>query len=229
MIEDEFNKIVVTNDIQVRNGEFGKTQSAEFLSHGGNEVPKEEFNNKTKFENHSGRPNFKVNNKVEKVVETAEATTTTVATAGTASSIAAVTTSAVTVGAVVAVTAISVVTGISVALHDYDYHFNTLLISANEVTYDLVIIDKKKQDEENYEEIDYESYEEEQESSTFKLRLYNSNYDYTHELWLGSNYGTFEGLTLGETYNIVLSESRYGGETIFEKTFTTYKSSKISK
>ena len=228
MIEDEFNKIVVTNDIQVRNGEFGKTQSAEFLSHGGNEVPKEEFNNKTKFENHSGRPNFKVNNKVEKVVETAEVTTTTVATAGTASSIAAVTTSAVTVGAVVAVTAISVVTGISVALHDYDYHFNTLLISANEVTYDLVIIDKKKQDEENYEEIDYESYEEEQESSTFKLRLYNSNYDYTHELWLGSNYGTFEGLTLGETYNIVLSESRYGGETIFEKTFTTYKSSKMN-
>ena len=92
----------------------------------------------------------------------------------------------------------------------------------------MLIIDNKVKEESNYEEIDYQSYEEEQESQTFSLHLYNSNYDYTHTLWLGSNYGTFEGLTLGETYNIVLTESRYGGETLFEKTFTTYKASKFT-
>ena len=222
MIKDEFNNIEVTNDKQVGLKEFGKTQKSESTSFHGNKIPEEEFNKKIKFDTHPNHTNVEIKGKTQEVVKV-----TKVASASTASSIGAATASVATVGAVVAVTAISVVTGISVALHDYEYKFNSLLISANEVTYDLSIIDNKEK-EENYEEIDYQSYEEEHESLTFSLRLYNANYDYTHTLWLGSNYGTFEGLTLGETYNIVLSESRYGGEKIFEKTLTTYKASKMN-
>ena len=129
-----------------------------------------------------------------------------------------------------AVTAVSVVTGISVALHDYDFKFNSLQISSNELIYDLIIVDNKKSEEEsNYEEIDYQHYEEdESESGDFLLRVYNADYDYTNPLWLGSNYGSFIGLNLGETYNIVLSENRYGGETLFKEMFTTAELSKFS-
>ena len=216
MVKDEFNKIEVTNEKQVTIKEFGKTQKAEFSSHRDNEIPDEEYNKKIKFDTHPNHTNIEIKNKTQEVTKVAKVTSV-----NAANSIGAETASVATVGAVVAVTAISVVTGISVALHDYDFKFNSFQISSNEVIYDLFIIDNKQSKEEsNYEEIDYHHFEEE-EKGDFSLRVYNANYDYTNNLWLGSNYGSFVGLTLGETYNIVLSENRYGGETLFEESFTT--------
>ena len=218
MIKDEFNKIEVTNEKQVTIKEFGKTQKAEFSSYRDNNIPDEEFNKKIKFDTHPNNTNIEIKDKTQEAAKVAKVTSV-----NTANSIGAATASVATVGAVVAVTAISVVTGISVALHDYEFKFNSFQISSNEVIYDLFIIDNKQSKEESsYEEIDYHHFEEEeQESGDFSLRVYNANYDYTNNLWLGSNYGSFIGLTLGETYNIVLSENRYGGETLFEETFTT--------
>ena len=218
MIKDEFNKIEVTNEKQVTIKEFGKTQKVEFSSHRDNEIPDEEYNKKIKFDTHPNHTNIEIKDKTQEVTKLAKVTSV-----NAANSIGAATASVATVGAVVAVTAISVVTGISVALHDYDFKINSFQISSNEVIYDLFIIDNKQSKEEsNYEEIDYHHFEEEeQESGDFSLRVYNANYDYTNNLWLGSNYGSFVGLTLGETYNIVLSENRYGGETLFEESFTT--------
>ena len=218
MIKDEFNKIEVTNDKQVTAQEFGKTQKSESFSYRGNTIPEEEFNKKIKFDTHPNHTNIEINNKTQEVTKVAKVTGI-----NAANSIGAATASVATVGAVVAVTAISVVTGISVALHDYDFKFNSFQISSNEVIYDLLIIDNKKSEKDsNYEELDYQRFkEDEHESGDFSLRVYNANYDYTNNLWLGSNYGSFVGLTLGETYNIVLSENRYGGETLFEESFTT--------
>lgn len=224
MIKDEFNNIEVTNDKQMNVKEFGKTQKSESSSFRGNKIPEEEYNKKIKFDTHPNHTNIEIKDKTEQITKATQITST-----STASSIGAATASVATVGAVVAVTAISVVTGISVALHDYEYKFNSFQISSNEVIYDLLIIDNKKNEEESdYEEIDFQHYEEESESGDFLLRVYNADYDYTNPLWLGSNYGSFVGLNLGETYNIVLSENRYGGETLFKETFTTAELSKFS-
>lgn len=225
MINDEFNKIEITNDKSSFKKEFGKTQKVEFSSYRDNKVPSEEFNKKIKFNTHPNHTNIEIKDKAQDITKAVKVTSV-----NAANSIGAATASVATVGAVVAVTAISVVTGISVALHDYDFKFNSFTISSNEVIYDLFIIDNKQSEEErNYEEIDYQRFEEEErESGDFSLRVYNANYDYTNTLWLGSNYGSFVGLTLGETYNIVLSENRYGGETLFEESFTTYQLSRFN-
>ena len=228
MIRDEFNSVKVTNEKQVGRSEFGKTQQTEYTFHKDNKLPDVELNDKVQAQSTStSQSSLDTTNLLKQSTGSAASTssTTTVVTtsSATASSIAAASTSVVTVASVVAVTAISVVTGISVALHDYQFKFNSFLVSAHEVTYDLSIFDTKEQDYETGEYQEYNSSEEES-NPTFNLRVYNKDYDNTHELWLGSNYGTFEGLNLGEKYTIVLTESRYGGETLFEEEFSTVTS-----
>ena len=228
MIRDEFNSVKVTNEKQAGRSEFGKTQQTEYTFHKDNKLPDVELNDKVQAQSTStSQSSLDTTNLLKQSTGSATSTssTTTVVTtsSATASSIAAASTSVVAVASVVTVTAISVVTGISVALHDYQFKFNSFLVSAHEVTYDLSIFDTKEQDYETGEYQEYNSSEEES-NPTFNLRVYNKDYDNTHELWLGSNYGTFEGLNLGEKYTIVLTESRYGGETLFEEEFSTVTS-----
>ncbi|MBQ6731311.1 MAG: hypothetical protein IJR08_05330, partial [Bacilli bacterium] len=60
----------------------------------------------------------------------------------------------------------------------------------------------------------------------FVLKVSNDNYVSEHYLGYGlSNYGSFSGLTLGDKYNITLSENRYGGQILYNETFVTYKNS----
>ena len=230
MIRDEFNTVTVTNEKQVGKVEFGKTQKAEFSSHTDNKLPEIEHNDKVQAKSTStSQSSLDTTNLIQQSTGTASSTAaetasgavaSTSSAAASASSIAAVSTSAVVAASVVAVTAISVATGISVALHNYEYKFNSFIVTSNEVMYDLSIFDMNNEDYEIDEYRDYES-EEESEQLSFNLRVYNQSYDYSNELWLGSNYGTFEGLTQGQKYNIVLTENRFGGETLFEEQFTT--------
>ena len=233
MIRDEFNQIEVTNNKQLLHTEFGKTQKVEFSSQKENVIPEGDLNEK-----YVGKTIKKVTevnvdyiNKVPShgsgtVVTTASSTATTAATVTAGTAVAAST---------VAVVAIATVTGISVTIHDYQYEFKSLLISSNELRYELYVYDALKQDEE------YLSYEDgiqprnqadlgddELSKAPYALRVYNQNYDATQYIWERSSCaGTFDHLTLGDSYSIVLSENRYGGEEIYKDTFVTYVNSSV--
>ena len=221
LVEDEFNNNTTTNNRYVLKDEFTQNQNLEFSTHRDNSIPKDEFSTKNKHANHT-KNNENLNRKLtEKALEVSSEATVVTGSA-TASGIAAASTSAIAVAATVTVVAIGTVTGISVALHDYQFNFNYLSVSANELSYQLVIKDNNQKDDEylSYEDTEKKNVENEDDNQ-FTLRVYNANYDYSHNLWLGYNENTFTGLVLGQTYNIVLSESRYGGETLYEESFTT--------
>ena len=225
-VEDEFNNNSTSNDSSFYKDEFTQNKSVEFSSHRENSLPKDEFTSKDKKSNHTIN-NENLNNLTEKALESS-AEATTVSGAAAASHAAATTSSVVVAASTVAVVAIGTVTGISVALHDYDYKFNLFSVSANELTYELFITDNKQSEEEMLSYEDFEHEREREENYPFTLRVYNATYDYSHSLWLGYNYNTFSGLTLGQTYNIVLSENRYGGEVLFEETFKTVATAKFN-
>ena len=245
MIQDEFNKVVVTNDKQLRGVEFGKTQAFEFTAKKENALPEGDLNEK-----YVGKTIKKVTEvNVEYVKKIPSHTTTTVvqSSATTATGAAAAAASTVVAASTVAVVAVSVVTGISVALHDYQCELSSLLITSNEISYRMTIIDNKKEDD-----IDYQSYEEPRQRNRlddvagdpyveeydyegiynknrpFVLKVSNNYYEAEHYLDYGmSEEASFSGLTLGDTYSIVLSENRYGGEVLYSESFTTYKNSAV--
>ena len=229
MIKDEYNQIEVTNDKQLLHSEFGKTQKVEFSSQNENKLPEGDLNEK--YVGKTIRKETEVNvdyiNKVPShgsqtvVTSTSTATTAAAATAGTA-----------VAASTVAVVAIATVTGISVAIHDYQFEFKSLIISSNELRYELYVYDASK-DEEDYlsyedQEPRYEEESDELSKAPFKLHVYNQNYDATQYLWeRTTNMGVFDHLVLGDTYNIVLSENRYGGEEIYKDSFVTFTNSSI--
>ena len=231
MIQDEFNKVEITNDKQLLKVEFGKTQSSETTSKKENTVPEGDLNEK-----YVGKTIKKVADinvdYVNKVPT--HASQTVVTGSATASTAAAATASTVVAASTVAVVAIATATGISVALHDYKYEFQSLIISSNQLTYQLVVYDAMVSEEEYYmsfedQEPSYEEEYDEYSSAPFKLRVYNQKYEATQYIWgYSPNYGSFDHLTLGDTYNIVLSENRYGGEEIYKDTFTTFINSAIT-
>ena len=62
----------------------------------------------------------------------------------------------------------------------------------------------------------------------FVLRVSNGSYESEHYLGYGSSgKNTFYGLTLGDTYSIVLSENRSGGEILYNESFTTVENSYV--
>ena len=229
MIRDEFNQIEVKNDKQLLHTEFGKTQKVEFSSQNENKLPEGDLNEK-----YVGKTIKKVTevnvDYVNKVPNHGAGTVVT--TSSTATTAATVTAGTAVAASTVAVVAIATVTGISVAIHDYQYEFKSLIISSNELRYELYVYDAIQKDDKylSYEDQDSHSNEEfdETKSAPYKLHVYNQNYDATQYLWERStNMGVFDHLTLGDSYNIVLSENRYGGEEIFKDSFVTYVNSSI--
>lgn len=228
MIRDEFNQIEVTNDKQLLHTEFGKTQKVEFSSQQENKTPEGDLNEK--YVGKTIRKETEVNvDYINKVPS--HGTQTVVTSTSTASTAAAATAGTAVAASTVAVVAIATVTGISVAMHDYKYEFKSLIISSNELRYELYVYDAMLKDDEYLHFDDQQSIEEEYDemsSAPFKLRVYNKNYDASQYLWdRSTNMGVFENLTLGDTYNIVLTENRYGGEEIYKDTFVTYVNSTI--
>ena len=187
MRNDEFNKIEITNDKQIRGLEFGKTQDSETTSQKENKLPEGELNEK--YVGKTIRKQTEVNVQyVNKATAPAHGSATVTSTA-TASNVAATATTVVTAASVVAVTAVAVGTGISVALHDYDYEFNSFIVTSDSLTYELYVVDHKNErpDGEPYEEYDRPNEEditEEDVQEPFTLRVYNDNYDYSIPTWL---------------------------------------------
>ena len=233
MRNDEFNKIEITNEKQVRGVEFGKTQKFEFTHQKDNKLPEGELNEKYvgKTIKKTTEVNVEYMNKASAPVH---GTTTVVTSSASASSAATAVTTVATAASVVAVAAVAVGTGISVALHDYDYQFKSFIVSSNSLEYELYIVDYKNErpDGEEYEhyEDDYvaEDSTNEESDNQFTLRVYNTSYDYSVPANLDTNIGSFTNLKPNEKYHIVLSENRFGGETIFDEVFTT-KNEEISE
>ena len=227
--KDEFNTVNVSNEKVATQVEFGKVQKAEFSSQKENKIPDGDLNEK-----YIGKTIKKVTevnvDYVNKVpshgAETVVRTTSTATTAAT------VTASTAVAASTVAVVAIATVTGISVSLHDYKYEFKSLIISSNELRYELYVYDANLKDDEylsfDDQQEEYQDGYDEMSKAPFALRVYNQNYDSTQYIWdRSSQMGIFNNLTLGDSYNIVLSENRYGGEEIFKDTFATYVNSSI--
>lgn len=234
MFQDEFNKVEITNEKQLKRVEFGKTQAAEFTSKKENAIPEGDLNEK-----YVGKTIKKVTeinvDYVNKVPTHASQTVVTNSTTATSAGAAAASTAVA--ASTVAVVAIATVTGISAALHDYQVDFQTFLISSNELKYELTVIDKNQSDEYlSYEEsgMPYnepisEDIEEDDplKSAPFLLRVFDDEYDEYQPVWYYQNSGIFDRLQLGHTYNITLTENRYGGETLFQDAFTTFTNTKF--
>ena len=232
MRNDEFNRIEITNDKQIRGLEFGKTQDSETISQKENKLPEGELNEK--YVGKTIRKQTEVNVQYANKATAPVHGSATVTTTATASNVAATATTIVTAASVVAVTAVAVGTGISVALHDYDYEFNSFVVTSDSLTYELYVVDHKNErpDGEPYEEYDRPTEEDitgEDVEEPFTLRVYNDNYDYSIPTWLYSNYGEFNNLKANESYHIVLSENRFGGETIFDQVFKTKETDPVSE
>lgn len=226
MRNDEFNKIEVTNEKQTIGFEFGKTQKLEATSQKENKAPEGELNEK--YIGKTIRKQTEANIQYENKAMAPTHGSTTVTSATTASNVAATTATVVTAASVVAVTAVAVGTGISVALHNYDYRFNSFKVTSDALYYELLVVDlndEKRADGESYEEYDRPNEEdrEDEKNAPFTLRVYNDYYDYSVPTYYDFNWGEFTSLKPEQQYHIVLSENRFGGETIFDEQFTTLK------
>jgi hypothetical protein len=226
MRNDEFNKIEITNEKQTSGFEFGKTQKLEVTFQKDNKLPDGELNEK--YIGKTIRKHTEANIQYENKAMAPTHGSTTVTSATTASNVAATTATVVTAASVVAVTAVAVGTGISVALHNYDYRFNSFKVTSDALYYELLVVDlndEKRADGESYEEYDRPNEEDREDESKapFTLRVYNEYYDYSVPTYYDSNWGEFTSLKPEQQYHIVLSENRFGGETIFDEQFTTLK------
>lgn len=226
MRNDEFNKIEITNEKQTKGFEFGKTQKLEATFQKDNKLPEGELNEK--YIGKTIRKKTEVNVQYENKAVAPVHGSATVTSATTASNVAATTATVVTAASVVAVTAVAVGTGISVALHNYDYRFNSFKVTSDALYYELFVVDlndEKRADGESYEEYDRPNEEDREDESNapFTLRVYNEYYDYSVPTYYDFNWGEFTSLKPEQQYHIVLSENRFGGETIFDEQFTTLK------
>lgn len=240
MRNDEFNKIEITNEKQTIGFEFGKTQKLEATFQKDNKLPEGELNEK--YIGKTIRKKTEVNVQYENKAVAPVHGSTTVTSATTASNVAATTATVVTAASVVAVTAVAVGTGISIVLHSYDYQFNSFEIGLDYLVCDLLIMDNNRPDGEPYERYFYKEEKEQQpeapvetpkveedkasekeEEKPFVLRVYNDTYECKFDAKLGVCEWYFEDLKPDQKYHISLSEKRFGGETIFDKQFTTLK------
>ena len=225
MRSDEFNKVELTNEKLTSGLEFGKTQKAETTPQKENKLPEGELNEK--YVGKTIRKQTEVNVQYVNKATAPAHRATTVTSSTTASSIAATTATVATAASVVAVAAVAVGTGISVALHDYDYQFNNFSVTSNSLSYELYVIDHndERPDGEAYEEYDQPNEDdmEDESKAPFTLRVYNEYYDYSIPTYLAYNFGEFVDLKPEQQYHIVLSENRFGGETIFDEQFATLK------
>ena len=219
MKQDEFNQYTVTNDKQLLKAEFGKTQPTEFSDAGKMHLHRSAYNGNLNqnLQNSSHETFAEVGTSSTASVASSEGTVV-IGSSATASTIAAGSASAIVVASSVAITALSVATGVSIALHDYKCDMNSLFISSNQVTCELTINDLNADKNDNKFDNELQTYDEEPCS----IRVYNKYYDSSKKLHLGFNDITFDNLTLGQTYNIVVTaDSVSGGKTIYDKTFTT--------
>ena len=133
MIRDEFNQIEVTNDKQLLHTEFGKTQKAEFSSQQENKLPEGDLNEK--YVGKTIRKETEVNVDYINKVPSHGAQTVVTTSSSAAATAGAVTASAAVSVSTVAAVVIATVTGVSIALHDYLYEFESFIIMSDRLEY----------------------------------------------------------------------------------------------
>ena len=147
-MRDEYNVIQITNDKQINAKEYGKTQKQEFSSQDENKLPEGDLNEK--YVGKTIGKKTELNVSYTKNVPS-HGSETIITSSASATSIASTASSVVAVASTVAVTAVAVATGISVVLHDYEYKFNSFIVTSDSLTYELVIIDNKSEEKYDYE------------------------------------------------------------------------------
>ena len=228
MINDEFTNLKANNDSFIKKTEFAN-------------LPDSEFSDAGEMNLHRAAYDASLMKQADK--SAGESTTSTVSEASssaieassvpavsTAGTIAAGSAGVIAVASTVAVSTLGVLAGISIALHDYEVKFNRFVVCSNQVRYDLSIMDNKMSEDDYEHYFDNADYENGEESSLpFVIRIYNTDYDASQELFFFEQSGSFDNLKLGEKYNIVIKENKYGGETLYENVFTTKENSTFFK
>ena len=218
MRDDEFLNSKSNNDSFIGKSEYGNLPDSEFSDSGEMNLHKAAYD--------ASLMKSQNTKTVEDVTQGAS-TEVTVATSTSASGIAAGAVSTVVAASTVAVVAIGTLTGISVALHNYDFKWNSFIVTSNQLRYDLTILDKEMKDEDYEHWHDQNPDNPEESSMPFVIRVYNSNYDSSQELFYYEQSGTFSNLTLGEKYKVTISENKFNGQVIYDDEFITYINSSL--
>ena len=213
MKENEFNKVRVGNESRTYGSEYGKTSNVEFGKIRPNEFSR--YNGETHYAkdeaNHQETKNDYVSkNTGLRTRKTSQQTgnSAPLKTASTASSVASGVHTAIVAVTALTVTAVSSAVGFSVlSTNDAFCKFHSFELNSNSLSYSLLL---KNTNEEQYE-----------------IRVENPNYSSKRELFEGENEGFFEGFTMGETYNLVIAEKKFGGKKIYDEQFVPMMTSKV--
>lgn len=207
MKNDEFNKVHITNDKQISNKEFGLTQKNESTFYNDNKINKEEINdqkivnetieekNKNRFKKNEIDNDQIIKKKNKTIKDNFGSKNHNIG-------IAAKTTSAtLSITGAATLTVLVVTQGFIYVNNNPSVKFQELLISSNELVYNLVLGDT--------------------ESNDFKIQVKNKNYEKAIPLEKGENSGSFKGLSSGETYSLSIYQDSFNGVKIYEESFVT--------
>ena len=209
MARDEFNNVKNENHDRGKT-EFGKTPGSEFSHKKEWGFAKDGLNkNEHAHHNVSKKPTVRISKAT--TAQTAGKVTATVATAA----------------STVAVVAISVATGITVAKGKPSCRFTEFHLYEDALEYCLILDDPSvskdeewQKDQWEYEKRGYEGDKESVSPNTFVLYIHNADYENSQPLWNGENWGYFEGLVPGQTYQITVKQNRIAGYTIYDESFS---------
>ena len=198
MKNDEFGNLPRGGEKRSPNREFGQIQKTEFSHY--SEAPKV---GKTSL-NSTETVNDEINEGKGKTVETEGVSSSKVEEIATkATTVSTAAHAATSVASVVAVATVSTAVAINIVnATDASVTFYRLNGGGNYLEYGLVLRDVKEDD-------------------PFSIRLTNNEYDKSYTLNPGENFGMFEGLKEGESYQIIVAQQRLGGAEIYHQTYIT--------
>ena len=222
MINDEFTNLKANNDSFIKKTEFANLPDSEFSDAGEMNLHKAAYDPSLMKSQNSSTS--------ESASQTTASTSNTAAEATAASSsaatgIAATSAGIITVASTVAIGALGVFAVISSA-HDYQVILDSTRIVGDSLSYSIAVYDKNMNEQdyeeyfnERYQKMDSDQFKEEDIEYPFVIKLYNLSYSSTNNADYLYNEGSFQHVTVGDTYTIEVSESRFGGDILYETTF----------
>lgn len=221
MVNDEFTNLKANNDSFIKKTEFGNLPDSEFSDVGEMNLHRAAYDpSLMKSQNSSTESASQTT-----ASSSSAAAETTAASSSAASGIAATSAGIITVASTVAIGALSVFAVISSA-HDYQVVFDSTRIIGDSLSYSIAVYDKNMNEQdyedyfnERYQKMDSDQFNEEDIEYPFVIKLYNLSYSSTNNADYLYNEGSFQHITVGETYTIEVSESRFGGDILYETTF----------
>lgn len=221
MINDEFTNLKSNNDSFIKKTEFGNLPDSEFSDAGEMNLHKAAYD-----------PSLmkSQNSQAESASQTtasssSAAVETTAVSSSAATGIAATSAGIITVASTVAIGALGVFAVVS-STHDYQVVLDSTRIIGDSLSYSIAVYDKNMNEQdyeeyfnERYQKMDSDQFNEEDIEYPFVIKLYNLSYSSTNHADYLYNEGSFQHVTVGETYTIEVSESRFGGDILYETTF----------